>query len=254
MEITHKITGSDFKISNHRYKVRLACNAKEVDEALKLRFEVFARELKLEHAYRDGRDEDIYDAQFDHLLVFHKADDLIVGTYRMQTEEMAKQGRGFVAATEFDLSGFSENFLHNAIEIGRSCIAKPHRKGWVLHLMWKGLAHYSALKQKRFLFGCCSLNSQDINEGYQLQRYLEENGYMHPGIHINPRKDFICHPDNPVEDWQKVKPPDLLRLYLQLGAKVCGPPAIDRSYKTIDFMIVLDVKTPDKKIVEKYYL
>ena len=35
-------------------------------------------------------------------------------------------------------------------------------------------------------------------------------------------------------------PPKLLRAYLSVGAKICGPPAIDREFKTIDFLTILD--------------
>ena len=35
--------------------------------------------------------------------------------------------------------------------------------------------------------------------------------------------------------------PKLLRAYLALGAKVCGPPAIDREFRTIDALTWLDL-------------
>ena len=35
--------------------------------------------------------------------------------------------------------------------------------------------------------------------------------------------------------------PPLFRTYLRYGAKVCGPPAIDRDFKTIDYLVALDV-------------
>ena len=37
--------------------------------------------------------------------------------------------------------------------------------------------------------------------------------------------------------------PKLLRAYLTLGAKICGPPALDRQFKTIDFLTLLDLET-----------
>jgi putative hemolysin len=33
----------------------------------------------------------------------------------------------------------------------------------------------------------------------------------------------------------------LLRAYLVIGAKICGPPAIDREFGTIDFLTLLDL-------------
>lgn len=36
--------------------------------------------------------------------------------------------------------------------------------------------------------------------------------------------------------------PKLLRAYLSIGAKICGPPAFDREFKTIDFLTLLDLR------------
>ncbi|MDH3973034.1 MAG: GNAT family N-acetyltransferase [Deltaproteobacteria bacterium] len=238
---------TQLEISTNRYLVRLARNEKEVDEALKLRFEIFGKELGLEHAYIEGRDRDIYDSQFDHLLVFDKRSNLVIGTYRAQTRAMAEEGCGFASATEFDISRFPEAFLDEAIEVGRSCIAMKYRKGSVLYLLWKALARYLTLRGKRYLFGCCSLKSQDVHEGMAIQRYLEARGHIHPTLNIPPLPEFNCYPEEGELKHEKVKIPELMRLYLQLGARVCGAPAIDRSYKTIDFMVVLDRNKVDKK-------
>lgn len=42
---------------------------------------------------------------------------------------------------------------------------------------------------------------------------------------------------------EQVKIPKLLRAYLTLGAKICGPPALDKNFKTIDFLTLLDLET-----------
>jgi putative hemolysin len=36
------------------------------------------------------------------------------------------------------------------------------------------------------------------------------------------------------------KPPRLLRTYLAVGAKICGAPALDRDFGTIDFLTLID--------------
>ena len=41
---------------------------------------------------------------------------------------------------------------------------------------------------------------------------------------------------------EKPKLPKLLRAYLAIGAKICGPPAIDREFQTIDFLTLLDLE------------
>jgi putative hemolysin len=39
--------------------------------------------------------------------------------------------------------------------------------------------------------------------------------------------------------------PRLLSAYLALGAAICGPPAIDREFRTIDFLTWADIEAPD---------
>jgi putative hemolysin len=37
------------------------------------------------------------------------------------------------------------------------------------------------------------------------------------------------------------RPPRLLRTYLSVGSKICGPPALDREFGTIDFLTLIDL-------------
>jgi putative hemolysin len=37
--------------------------------------------------------------------------------------------------------------------------------------------------------------------------------------------------------------PKLLRAYLSIGAKICGSPALDQDFKTIDFLTLLDLRS-----------
>ena len=41
--------------------------------------------------------------------------------------------------------------------------------------------------------------------------------------------------------------PSLFRTYLRYGTLVCGPPAIDREFKTIDFLVLLDSEALDPR-------
>jgi putative hemolysin len=44
----------------------------------------------------------------------------------------------------------------------------------------------------------------------------------------------------------------LLRAYLNLGAKICGPPAIDRTFKTIDFLTWVDLHSLRPGVAGRY--
>jgi putative hemolysin len=244
------------ELADKRYIVRFVRNAEELDAVLKLRFEVFNLELGegLESSFLTRRDLDEFDDVCHHLIVIERVTGKIIGTYRMQTFEMAR-ARGFYTGTEFDLSQMPEEIIENAVELGRACIAKTHRNGRVLFLLWRGLAMYMSFHHKRFLFGCCSLTSQDPVEGKAVMSNLVENGHVRPDLDIQPLPDFACYDENvKFEKHFQVKIPRLFRIYLDYGAKVCGPPAIDRRFKTIDYLVLLDLATLDRKTYMMFFL
>jgi len=235
----------NLNISSNKYTVRLAKSRKDIEAALSLRFEVFNLELNegLEESYERGLDEDKYDKHFVHLLVVENETEHVIGTYRMQTSEMARDGEGFYTDEEFELSTFPDEILNNAVELGRACIHKDHRNGRVLYLLWRGLAKFIQLTSKRYLFGCCSITSQDPDVGIVARNFLKKNGYYHSRYMAGIRTGFECeaYANTSIEE-DEIDLPKLFRLYLDVGVKVCSSPALDRTFKTIDFLILLDVE------------
>lgn len=244
------------EIREGRYLVRFARTRAELDAVLKLRFEVFNLELGegLDSSYRTGRDIDEFDECCHHLIVLDTNEDRVVGTYRCQTNEMASAGVGFYSATEFDFSQIPDNVINDSVELGRACIAESHRNTFVLFLLWKGLAMYMVHSRKRYLFGCCSLTSQDAREGRRVLELLEESGHLHSTIHVSPAKGMACYENDFIADQTvEVKIPRLFRTYLRFGAKVCGPPAIDRKFKTIDYFVVFDIGEMDAQMRKTFF-
>jgi putative hemolysin len=249
------LPGFDFapakEFRENLYTVRFARNEEEVDAALRLRFEVFNLELKegLEASFINERDEDEFDKTCHHLIVVENATAKIVGTYRVRTMEMAKSAFGFYSAGEFAVEDLPYEVLAESLETGRACIAREHRNSRVLFLLWKGLALYMQEKRKRYLFGCCSLPTQDCAEGRRAMRRLVEGGFLHKTLRVAPREDYICRAEDflSATAGEKVKLPKLFETYLRIGARICGEPVIDRQFKTIDFFVIVDVKNiPDK--------
>jgi putative hemolysin len=248
------------ELEEGRYAVRYARTAAELDELLRLRFQVFNIELNegLEESLATGRDRDEFDAVCHHLIVVDRRTDAIVGTYRIQTAGMAAANRGFYSAAEFDLGGFPSFVTDSAVEVGRACVALEHRNTQVLFLLWRGLALYMAANQLRFLFGCCSLTSQDAAEGLVTHRYLQEHGHLHPEIVIAPQPEYACLDADAIAaldtaDTAGIKLPQLFRIYLRHGAKACGLPAIDRRFKTIDWLVLFDVAAMDEKKLKTFF-
>jgi putative hemolysin len=231
------------QIEDKNFLVKIADNLSEIDSALRLRFDVFNLELKegLSSSYFTLRDEDAFDRQCHHLIVVEKKTGNIVGTYRMQTYEMAVSGKGFYSDTEFNIWNLGRPMLKRSVELGRACIAKEYRNGRILFLLWKGIAQYVSTMKKRYLFGCCSIPGTDVAEGTCFMKYFRDENHLVQEVKILPRAGFRCY--NPACLTYHVissKLPPLMEMYFRYGAKVYSYPALDREFKTIDFLLVLD--------------
>jgi putative hemolysin len=224
------------------YVTRLAGGTSDVRAAQALRFRVFNVELNegLAESASTGRDEDPFDAVCDHLVVEHLPTREIVGTYRLQTGSAAARSRGYYGEQEFDFQPF-EPLRSQMVELGRACVHQHHRNLIVLGLLWKGIANYARSRGGRYLCGCSSLTSQDPVVGASAYADLCRRHLAPIQWQTRPHPRFECPQDQLCAD--PVKIPKLLRAYLAMGAKICGPPAIDREFKTIDFLTLLDLET-----------
>ncbi len=231
------------------YRLRWAQDARDLDAVLRLRFAVFNLELGegLAASYASGRDEDEFDRQCHHLLVEDRTSGEPVGTYRVQTAPMAAAGRGLYTAAEYDLAALPAEILADGIELGRACIARSHRKRAVLFLLWRGLASCVAHNRKRYLFGCCSLTSQDPRDGWAAFRFLKGRGLLWPGLWAPEQSGFACEGTESEGQDRAVALPQLFETYLRYGGRICGPPVIDGRFRTIDFLMLFDVEAMDPR-------
>src|SRR6267154_62775 len=224
------------------YRTRLARSTEDVRAAQSLRYEVFNLELNegLEQSHATGLDEDPFDAVCDHLIVEHLPTGRIVGTYRLQSGLNAEAYRGYYCAQEFEFEMF-EPLRTQMIELGRACVHGQHRNLVVLGLLWKGIADYAMLHGGRYLFGCSSITSQDPAVGASAYADLCRKHLAQPQWRTRPLAAYECSLSQLAAE--PVKIPKLLRAYLTLGANICGAPALDRQFKTIDFLTLLDLET-----------
>ena len=86
-----------------------------------------------------GLDVDPFDEFCDHLIVEELATSEIVGTYRLQTGQLAAANLGYYSEREFDFAPY-EPFRCEMIELGRACVHVDHRNFNLLHLLWRGIA------------------------------------------------------------------------------------------------------------------
>ncbi|MBO6575849.1 MAG: GNAT family N-acetyltransferase [Rhodothermales bacterium] len=228
--------------SSSRYALEFAATPEDLDQTFLLRYRVFNLELEegLEASHETGRDVDRFDAHCHHLLVRDRASGAVVGTYRLQTGDMAAAGCGFYSASEFELGAMPADVLAASAEIGRACIAREHRNLRVLYLLWQGLGQYLAFNQLRYLFGCCSLTSQDPHEATRVFERLRRQDGLHRAFLIPALESHRCLLDHPEPGGDHI--PRLMSAYLSLGARICSEPAIDREFRTVDYLALFDLE------------
>jgi putative hemolysin len=233
------------------YVARLATSVADVRAAQALRFQVFNLELNegLENSFHACLDADPFDEICDHLLVMETVSGEVVGCYRMQTGVRAREGKGYYSEQEFDFTPF-ERLRGEMLELGRASVHRNHRNMTVLSLLWRGIAAYATERGCRYLTGCSSLTSQDPAVGAAM--YEELTRYLAPaGLRTNPQPGFVCPLDRMAEKPGKI--PKLLAAYMHLGGTICGPPAIDREFGTIDFLTLMDLGNLSPRAMDRFF-
>lgn len=227
-----------------RYSLRFARTPEELASLQRLRFAVFNVELDegLSGSYATGLDADIFDLRCHHLIVTDETSGEVVGTYRLSSHELA-QREELYSSSEFDLSALSDRMLRDGVEVGRACVAKEHRNGRVLQLLWRGIARYLDWNDKRYVFGCCSIPTLDHAEVASVSLKLAQGGHLHERCHapVRPRLRSSA-PSDTIAVRDAFPLPPLFSSYLRLGAKVCGGPAFDHEFGVADFLVVLDLR------------
>jgi len=222
--------------ARHQLSVGLAQSEREILQAQKLRYRIFAGELGATLQSRTpGVDQDIYDAFCEHLVVRDENSGAVVGTYRILSPEKACKIGNYYSENEFDLTRL-QHLRPRMVEIGRSCVDANYRTGATITLLWAGLAKYMLEHKYEYLIGCASISMADGG-------HAAASLYGRLGEHMSPL-EYRVFPRCPLplaalrNDWPAELPP-LIKGYLRAGAYVCGDPAWDPDFNTADLPILM---------------
>lgn len=242
-------------ISDRTYSIEIAKTEEEVQQALELRYRIFYKELDRQFNENGTIDRDEFDGQCHHLIVKKNSDGSIVGTYRLQTNELAEPGIGFYTGKYYDLDTIPREIRTLGFEVGRACIAKEHRNGRVLFLLWKGFAGYLTHFNKKYLFGTLGIEESDRKVAYSMYHKLEADGYIDPDVRAATREEYKLEPyplDQNVEK-SALKESPLLKNYMEIGCKVCSAPAYIDELEMLHLMVLLNVETISPKVRKMFF-
>lgn len=248
-------------INPSRYRIKLAESAEEVAAAQRLRYRVFVEELGArpsdeERARR--REWDAFDTFFDHLILIdveHAGEDpldRVVGAYRLLRDEVARSGPGFYGAGEYDLSPILA-LGRPSVELGRSCVAREHRGGPGMHLLWNGLAEYVLTRGIEILFGVASFPGADPAPHAEALAYLARHHRAPEDLRVRALEGAFVEMDPPGQgeiDEKRARKaiPPLIQAYLRLGGFVGEGAFVDHRFNTVDVCVVMDTT----RMTERY--
>jgi len=232
------------------FEVKIAQNEKEIQDCLKLRYEIFKIEMGSESQIKETErlETDPFDKFCDHLIVIDKTVDKVVGTYRLLLGSKVDKKLGFYSEEFFEINNIKKLAWDNEIlELGRSCIHKDYRSRAVINLLWSGIAKYVKDNNVRYLFGPVRLLTHDTDQVSKTFRFIKENFYADNEFRVHPRAENEIKGlnenieiENSAEIYRGLPP--LIKGYLRVGVKVCGEPALNPALNSVVIFILLDTE------------
>lgn len=257
---------------NGSLEVRLAATSEEVIAAQALRYRVFYQEMGATPSPEMAavhRDFDAFDEHCDHLLVIDhaRAENQVIGTYRLIRRGAAAKCGGFYSRSEYDLGPLLD-YPGEILELGRSCIDAEYRTGQVMQTLWKGLTAYVFKFDVKLMFGCASLPGTDPKAHALPLSYLYYHHLAPPALRAKavpdryvdmkllPREAFD---PNAAFQAMKLDPrsgsnslPPLIKGYIRVGGYVGDGAVIDYQWNSVDVFIIVKTDLITSRYIKHY--
>ncbi|HZF48358.1 MAG TPA: GNAT family N-acetyltransferase [Polyangiaceae bacterium] len=239
----------------------IATTKRELDHALKLRWQVFSGEMRLLAPTSPlvEREVDLFDTLEStvHFLVY--SDETPVGTVRLlfPSEEVADANRwriGIDLERKFDLDSLVAPGVRFA-EATRLCILRERRRGAVLALLVEAMRRESMRRGVTHWVAAANTETDSKEDAHITYRVAESIGLVSERWRVTPR---IVAPPPPVplrpfygplereraarDEMAGLRLPKPLALYaLKMGARYVGEPTYDARFRAFSMPLVAPV-------------
>ncbi|MBL7940953.1 MAG: lysophospholipid acyltransferase family protein [Flavobacteriales bacterium] len=222
-------------------------------------------------------DLDEFDLYYDHLFLWDREKERLVGAYRIGDGKriMSRYGkRGLYTYTLFRMDRPMDRVLRRSFELGRSFISLEYqRQRLPLFMLWRGLLlHLTANPDHQYLIGPVSISGTYSRFSRALiMEFVLQHHYDHGmAASVRPRNRFRIKPDKSdsealvqasMADLKKMDKliaeidphetamPVLLKKYLLLNARIIGFNRDPRFNDALDGLMVLDLtKLPEQTV------
>jgi putative hemolysin len=180
--------------------------------------------------------EELFEEHGDHLIARDPKSGSVAGAYRILAPRDARKAGGYCADRDFDLALLIV-LRERMVEVDRPCVDPVYPFESVMTHLWSALARYLIENRFDYVFGTAGVT-------------LGDGGHAAASIHrmacarfVSP-EDYRVFPRRhlPLDSLSITRPvtlPPLLKGYLDLGAWVCGEPALATESARADFPILL---------------
>jgi putative hemolysin len=225
-------------------------------------------------------DIDRFDEYYQHIMLWDRERDEIVGAYRLgHADAILKECgfRGLYTSTLFEYKDELTPVFRSALELGRSFVRPEHQKTYQpLMLLWSGIGRFIANHpQYRFLFGAVSINNEYLGVSRRLMvKFLKEGhtdsdlarfvrarnspplgsmGKKNLGLAysmVHDIQDFSELISDIEQDGTGI--PILLKHYMKLGGKFLGFSIDPKFNNALDSLVLVDLARTDLRILGRY--
>lgn len=258
-------------------EVKIAKTKEELDDAFRIRFQVFAGEGYLDTSkYPDSREKDEFDdlSTTTNFLVLNNGKS--IGTVRLlEPNQMIAEREswdiGISMENLFDLSYYREHGIHIA-EIPRSSLLKEYRGTAAMMHLWGEAVRYARSKGINYFCAVGNTETDDAIEASILYHNLLQRNMVHPEIKTPPKtriaksspamhhiygEDSIAKLDlNNLEGnrLSELEIPTTLNLFLRLGLRVTGEPAYTPIFDRFEIPLFYNLVNGMTPIAKRYFM
>lgn len=240
------------EIKSGNLLLKLANCEKEYKQLWKLRYHELLKAYNQDHYNEFEEDKDIYDEVCDHLIIVDTDVDEVIGTYRLIKKSQLVNINSFLTESEFDITPLKN---YEILEVGRAVIKEEYRTGAAISLLWKGVIKYAVTSNVDFMIGTASFHGLDPTP------YIDCFGYLFDK-HLS-KEEFRCsvnldsgYPQTMFKEYDEVKAlanmPSLIKGYLRLGATIGSGVYQDKSFNSLDVLIVLKIDEINQRYLKRF--
>ena len=225
-------------------------------------------------------DVDRFDEYYQHIMLWDREREQIIGGYRLGRADAILKERGFTGLYTSTLFEYRDELALKfrwALELGRSFVRPEHQKTYQpLMLLWSGIGRFVAKHpQYRFLFGAVSINNEYLGVSRKLMVEFLKEGHTHSDLarfvrarnappframgkkHLGLAYSMV----HEIQDFSELISdieqngtgiPILLKHYMKLGGKFLGFSVDPKFNNALDALVLVDLARTDPRILGRY--